>query len=148
MPGAVCRQHQHALELWRTQRTSSDIRFIVREGIAYGVSIKESGASREEIYDRLMTLSDVDRACWGKSGSSEFAGGIGPGALTNARAPSRAGMLPAVQSLRRSRRVPVLSAAGSGLRRGPPLSGLEAGFGATLSMGKFRVSTRIFTGTL
>jgi hypothetical protein len=52
-------EHQHALEQWRARRASPEIRSIVQEGMARGASLKESGVSREEIYDRLMALSDV-----------------------------------------------------------------------------------------
>lgn len=38
---------------------SPEIRSVVREGMACGAALKEPGVSREEIYDRLMALSDV-----------------------------------------------------------------------------------------
>ncbi len=52
-------EHQHALEQWRARRSSPEIRSIVQEGLARGVALKESGVSREEIYDHLMALSVV-----------------------------------------------------------------------------------------
>ena len=52
-------EHQHGLEQWRARRLSPEIRSVVREGMACGAALKEPGVSREEIYDRLMALSDV-----------------------------------------------------------------------------------------
>ena len=52
-------ERQHALEQWRARRMSPEIRSVVREGMACGAALKEPGVSREEIYDRLMALSDV-----------------------------------------------------------------------------------------
>jgi len=52
-------EHQHALEQWRARRTSPEIRSIVQEGMARGAALKAAGVSREEIYDRLMTLIEV-----------------------------------------------------------------------------------------
>lgn len=49
-------EHQHALEQWRARRSSAEIRSIVQEGMARGAVIKASGASREEIYDRMMAF--------------------------------------------------------------------------------------------
>ncbi len=48
--------HQYRLEEWRARHTTAGVRSIVAEGLAQGSALKNHGAGKDEVFQRLMTL--------------------------------------------------------------------------------------------